>query len=573
MAKRILLGLLCLLVISGGVVLIWQKLVEATDVSTSVTVGNAPPSFTVDPHEDPTSSSTSPTDAGQNVTFKATADDPNGEDWYLAVCKTNEISATNGGAPTCPGGEWCISTATADESEASCSYTTQDADSESNEWYAFACDGNGSSAQCSSANQGSGDSGTPFKVNHRPSFTAYSDDSPTDPGNTVTWTTTASDSDTDGSSDTVTLYVCKSDSFTGGDSPSCGDGEWCHSTASASNPSCSYDITTPYPDDNYSAYGFVVDNHGFEASGGSQGTDSTLTVSNVAPSITASSIELLDTDESGSLSLTVAEGETSGFKVKFTVTDDNSCENSSSENEIASAIINVYRSGIGQTGCDEAGEYNANYCYPEAYALWNPSCSQDDGSCGGTSDSNATWTCTFSLQYHADPTGTDTEYPSQNWLVSVKAIDDDSADSGLVEDADGNDVGMFLAYDVVESSIGYGNVSAGNVSSEQSTTVKATGNVGLDVELSGTDMTSGGNTIAVSYQEHSFTSGFSYGNGTDLSTSATEYELNCPKTTTTGSPASKAIYWLLEVPDGTPPGTYTGTNTIAGVTSESDDWQ
>lgn len=85
MAKRILLGLLCLLVISGGVVLIWQKLVEATDVSTSVTVGNAPPSFTVDPHEDPTSSSTSPTDAGQNVTFKATADDPNGEDWYLAV--------------------------------------------------------------------------------------------------------------------------------------------------------------------------------------------------------------------------------------------------------------------------------------------------------------------------------------------------------------------------------------------------------------------------------------------------------------------------------------------------------
>jgi len=553
-----------------GTALNWHQSVKATDVGTSVTVGNAAPSFTVDPYEDSASSATSPTNAGSDVTFKATADDPNAEQWYLAVCKTDSVSPTNGGAPTCPGGEWCISTATSDGSEASCSYTTQDADDESNEWYAFACDGNGSDAKCSSSSQGSGDSGSPFKVNHRPSFTVYQDDSPADPGATVTWTTTASDSDTDTSADTVTLYVCKTNSFTEGASPSCDGGEWCHSTASASDPSCSYDLPTPYQDKDYEAYGFIIDNHGLAASGGSQGNDSVLTVSNVAPSV--SNISLLDTDEDGDLSLTVPEGETSGFKVTFTVTDDNSCQNATGGDEISSAIVNVYRSGIGQAGCDEAGEYNANNCYPDAYANWNPSCSQDDGSCTGSSDSDATWTCTFPLQYHADPTVDGSQYSAENWLASVQATDDDSATSTLTESSTGNQMGMFLSYDVVESSIAYGNVSTGGISSQQTTTIKATGNVGLDENLSGTDMTSDGNSIDVSQQEHSFNDGFSYGTGTDLTTDAEEYELNCPKTTVTGSPAVKETYWLLQVPSNTPAGTYTGTNTIEGVTGESADW-
>lgn len=551
-----------------GIGLNWYQQVKATDVGTSVTVSNAAPSFTVDPHEDPASYADSPTNAGSDVTFKATADDPNGENWYLAVCKTNSVSPTDDGAPTCPGGAWCISSATADGSEASCSYTTQDSDSESNEWYAFACDGNSSDAKCSSVSQGSGDSGTPFKVNHRPSFTAFSDDSPKDPGQTVTWTATASDSDTDGTADTVTLYVCKANDFTG---TACGaGGEWCHSTATSSNPSCSYTLPTPYQDKDYNAYGFVIDNHNFAASGGSQGTDSTLTVNNVAPSV--SNIQLLDTDESGDLTLTIAEGETTGFKVKFTVTDNNSCQNATGGDEIVSAIVNVYRSGIGQASCQASGDYNANNCYPDAYADWNPTCSQDAGTCNGSSDSDANWTCTFPLQYHADPTVTGSQYSDENWLASVQVTDDDSATSTLIETTAGNEMAMFMAYDVIESSIAYGSVSPGDTSSQQETTVKATGNVGLDENLSGTDMTSGANTIAVGQQEHSFTSGFSYGTGTDLTTTSTEYELNCPKTTNTANPATKKTYWLLQVPSDTPAGTYSGTNTIEGVTGESADW-
>lgn len=111
-----------------------------------------------------------------------------------------------------------------------------------------------------------------------------------------------------------------------------------------------------------------MDQFGFASTGTAQGTDTTLTVSNVAPSITASTISLLDTDESGNMTLTTAEGDTTGFKVKFTVADNNSCQNSSSGAEISSAFINVYRSGVTSASCDESGNYDVDKCYPDASA-------------------------------------------------------------------------------------------------------------------------------------------------------------------------------------------------------------
>jgi len=563
-----------------------QIMTRADDLGTSVTVGNAAPSFDVAPYEDPSSHNGSglgdtagnPTNVGSNVTFKATGDDPNGDNYYLAICKTDAITAgTSGGAPTCDGGSWCISSSTPDETEASCTYTVQAGDSEVNEWYAFVCDAASSDQQCSSLNQGTGNSGSPFYVNHRPTFTAYSDDSPADPGATVTWTTTSEDPDSSGGDDTITLYVCKSAGFSGGASPGCTGDEWCHDASpGVSNSSCSYTLPSVYQDNDYSAYGYIVDNHGLVASAGQQGTDSTLTVDNVAPSISASSIDLLDTDESGYLTLTTEEGETQDFLVKFIVTDYNSCVNAASGDEIVSAIIHVYRSGIGQAACDDDTEDDANNCYANAHNGTGGECVQDTtvDACNGSTDSTVGWRCEFPLQYHADPTVANSEYPSENWLVSVQVTDDDSATSNLTEDSDGNELDMFLAYDVTQSSISYGTVSAGNDSAEQTTTVKATGNVGLDEDLSGTDMTLAGDgeSISVSQQVYNLTSGLGWSSGTALTTSAVEVELNCAKTTVTASPETANTYWYLRVPEGTTAGTYNGTNTIAGVTGESTDW-
>lgn len=131
----------------------------------------------------------------------------------------------------------------------------------------------------------------------------------------------------------------------------------------ASNPTCGYTLPSVYPDANYSAYVYVVDNFGVQASGGSHGTDTTLTVNNVTPSISGSSIQLLDTDESGNLTLTSPESTTTGFKVKFTVVDNNSCQTSTSTDEITSIDLNVFRSGVTSANCDASGEYDTDKCY------------------------------------------------------------------------------------------------------------------------------------------------------------------------------------------------------------------
>ncbi|MGI5828125.1 MAG: hypothetical protein ACOX6V_03865 [Patescibacteria group bacterium] len=149
--------------------LVHERVIKAETVTTNVTVGNTAPTFTAGPAENPVSSATTPTNVGSDVTFEATANDANGENYYLAICKTDAVTAVNGGAPTCDGGAWCVSSATASDAEATCSYTALQGDVESNDWYAFVCDGSAAAA-CSTSSQGSGDSGSPFKVNHAPIF-------------------------------------------------------------------------------------------------------------------------------------------------------------------------------------------------------------------------------------------------------------------------------------------------------------------------------------------------------------------------------------------------------------------
>jgi len=233
--------------------------------------GNSAPSFSAGP-SDQGSSGTNPTNAGSNVTFTATGDDPDLNNYYLAICKTNAITPNDNAAPTCGGGSWCISASTASGSQASCNYTTSASDAESNTWYAFVCD-YATGSLCSSASQGTGDNGSPFKVNHRPSFSAINDSpDPVYPNNSVTITATASDSDTDTASDTVKLFVCSTNSLTSC-SAGCASTALCTAGLTASNPSCNYSVT--YTSDNPGVknyWGFICDNHNFSASSSQAGS-------------------------------------------------------------------------------------------------------------------------------------------------------------------------------------------------------------------------------------------------------------------------------------------------------------
>ncbi len=123
---------------------------------------NTAPSLPAD-LSDGSSSINSPTVAGNSVVFTSLATDSEGDSYYLAICKTNAITSHSNSAPTCDGGDWCISSLTNSSYQSTCSYEVENSDAGSHNWYAFACDYNDSSL-FSSVSQGSGDNGSPFYV-------------------------------------------------------------------------------------------------------------------------------------------------------------------------------------------------------------------------------------------------------------------------------------------------------------------------------------------------------------------------------------------------------------------------
>lgn len=563
--------------------------VLANNATTSVTVLNTPPNWTVDAQESTESSSSTPTNSGSVITFVGTGTDDNAENYYLLICKTGSAPTPNSGAaPSCNGGignRWAVSASTLSGVQASAATTTTEAFSEGNNWFAWICDANASLPQCNAVSKsGTGITASPFVVNHRPSFTVFIDDSPKLPGATVTWMSTSTDADIEGTTDTVKLFVCKANDFTG---TVCGaGGTYCSSGLVASDPTCNVALSNPMPDRNYTAYGFVIDNHNHAASGGAHGTDSTLTVLNATPTISAASVSLNDTDLVGPLTLTGIQAQTSGFQVKFTVSDNNSCiANSSTTPEIATSTVNVYRSGITSAGCDQSGEYNTNNCYPDAVSsvMWNPVCVQDANTCFGEGDSDVAWTCTFPLWYVADPTDASTQFPTENWLTSVQASDKLYATSTLVESTTGTELTSFLAYSVATTSIAYGGLQPGQQNDPiiQTTDMSATGNMGLNQSLYGDDMCtsypscSGLPTNTVPAAEQKFaTSSVSYATGTALSsTTPFQLDIKVPKTTSTSSPQTKNTFWGIHIPNAiTLAGDYVGKNTLLGVASSAADW-
>lgn len=194
---------------------------SADNVTSSVNVLNTPPVWTVDAQESTESSTSTPTNAGQIITWVATGTDSSFDSYYLLICKNASApTANSGAAPTCNGGisnQWAASASTTSGLMASAATTTTELFPEKNDWWAWICDGNAGLPKCNLVSKtGSGLTASPFVVNHPPVFYSISNNSPQNPGGTVTWTTGAYDNDTIRGSDTVRLVVCKtSGSFNG----------------------------------------------------------------------------------------------------------------------------------------------------------------------------------------------------------------------------------------------------------------------------------------------------------------------------------------------------------------------
>jgi len=582
---------------------------QAGNATTSITVLNTPPAWTVDAEEESGSSTTTPTNSGDEVSWVGTGTDSNSAPYFLLICDTantptpNAASSSNDlgtAPPDCSATstvQWAVSASTTSGTQARAATTTLESFSESNIWYAWICDDDPVNPRCNAASkQGTGTTSSPFNVNHRPSIAAFSNDSPALPGTNIVFSATSSDTDTVDTADTMQLHVCSTNSFETSSS-SCSAVTLATSTYSAGTPvaqTATYAVGVPFRDNDYAAYAFVIDEHGHVASA-SLGSATEITVSNAVPYVNGSDITL---NNGSDLTLVTEAGETTGFEIFFNVTDDNSCDNTDDDDEITGYELSVFRSTIGSSSCDAPGDYDANNCYTSTVATttWNLSCTASTTSCTFADDGldrTQRFDCTFPLWYIADPTdggATNTVHYATDWSAAVTGVDDNNATGTLATSTIAQELESFSIMSLDTAAIPYGALEPGDRTDPllATTTVLATGNVGIDQQLTGEAMcgtytstttcpNSASSTIPETYQVFA-TSSVTYGTATSSgyilsSSTQTELELDVEKSTSTSLQAFGVTFWGIEVPSSiTLAGAYTGENTFYVKVAEPADW-
>lgn len=244
---------------------------------------------------------------------------------------------------------------------------------------------------------------------------------------------------------------------------------------------------------------------------------------------------------------------------------------SETQNEILPGRINIPEDGllVFSAGNGQSGSYNnsdwdtsptegttdENHYYQD---VGDTECVPSGGS--GISE---TYTCTFPVVHYAEPTDASSPFPSDNWTCDM--IPSDAGGVGTTG-SDTAEMNTLLAIDVT-STIDYGTLSPNTDTggTNQVITITNTGNRQADPQLSGTDMSKGGDTIAVNQQKYAELP-FTYSSGgTSLSSTPTTLDIDLYKQSTT-TVITDTVYWGLGVPNGTAQGSYTGTNTITATT-------
>lgn len=536
---------------------------QADTATTTVTVKNAPPAFTVSPVEVPVSSSTSPVNVGANIGFQGTGTDGEGDDYWFMICSTNVATSTQpGGLPTCNAVQFCLSDKASSTVSASCTYSNvTDPGSEMQSWYAFVCDDHYGDPRCSAASQGSGDSGSPFYVNHAPRVTRlFTSVDNRDPGVLFTFTASTTDSDVQGGGDHMNFYVCAT--TTGWTTSGCADGQTLcvGSSTVPTTASCTYATGIPKMHGSYTYYGFIKDWHGLPALAADNGTSSTYNVNNVAPAV--SNVTL---NQGNNITLNIKNAPDVDVLASSTsVTDNNGCT------DLSSATSTIYLEAVsGGSNCAS----NGNNCYNTAAAYcWITGCS-------GPSSATAAVTCSTSMAFYAMPTDASSIASTSSWYAKIKVTDALGLNgSGSYTTLDGVEVVSSAALEVTELSIPYGTVQAGtNMGANNvQTTIVNFGNTPIDTAVSGYDMLKnsvGPELIGIENQKH-LVSAFDYNTQGTVTSSTTPdtVDTNIPRPNSLAD-VSNPIYWGIAVPFGIPSANFFGYNLFTVVLDENSNWQ
>ncbi len=547
-------GTYCFRVVNNG------SVINKYDIYPELTLAgilNTAPTFDINPSDGGSATST-PTNFGQSVNFSATAIDNELDDYYLAICKTNNVQAGNDGPPVCTGGEWCTSGLTANGESTSCSYETDTA-LESLEWYAFVCDkypGVGN-AKCSASSQGEvpgASNSSPFVVNHPPLFSSViTSDNNKDPGSTFTISTVSSDPDTLRGDDLVYFYVCIGDQA---NIAGCAGGPAdtiCSVATTTDNISCNFTDTAPTIQGSYTYNAFMFDS--FNAAAADNFRASSYTINNAPPQIGPL---VLNGNSSITLNLKGAGG-TSVSTVVASVTELNGCDSG-----LVGASAAIYMSNVVDGySCTP----NDSVCYQI-----NPLSCVKSG-CTGSGDMTASYTCSTSLEHFAVPTDASDGNPwtDYNWLSYISIYDGDNYVSTT---SAGVELNTSIALDVSEDYIDFGSdlyVGDNTGNKNSTTTITNLGNSPINTEISGTNMTGNpSGTINVDNIEWE-QNNFSWSFGTPLSTIDQEVNINAPNPINS-SDVFDRIYWGIGIPLGANASVYYGQNNFS-VKLDATSWQ
>ena len=269
-------------------------------------------------------------------------------------------------------------------------------------------------------------------------------------------------------------------------------------------------------------------------------TTPSVTVGNEAPAVSAVNMSPSP--------IVLIENGTTTVTVTATVTDNNGCDEVFAS---GTTTATLYRSSVGAS-CSQ----DFNNCYTSV------TLTEVGDTCTGGADTSGDASGTVEVWYIAEATDASSSNSGDTWQATVKAIDSSDA-SSTATDSTPPELSTLLAIDVT-GSISYGTVSAGATSTAQTVTITNTGNFNsTDVQFSGVNLESGGDSIAVGQQKYSTTTSEAWDSmDYTLDGTPTLRILNIVKGTATGTPSTQDNYWAIQVPGGQAVGDYTGTTTV-----------
>jgi hypothetical protein len=249
------------------------------------------------------------------------------------------------------------------------------------------------------------------------------------------------------------------------------------------------------------------------------------------------------TIDAGSASITLTEGVTTNVTCEATISDVDGFA------DIDVVTADLYRASVGHTSSLSDNNH---------YRLSGDSeCVPSNGS-----GNNEDYTCTFAVQYFADPTDSGSPHDGDDWVCHIIAADSVGEGSPAIDTIE---LDTLKAISVDASNIDFGTLSAGTNTGATNVqaTITNTGNADINAELSGTDMSGVVGTIPVTSKKYN-NNPFDYSTeGSVLGSSASTLPLNLPQPTSATLPVTDVVYFGLGVPNGTLVDTYTGQVTVS----------